>query len=144
LPRLKNFCKKEKIVLMRGRGSSMNPLMREGRDAAVLSPVKSGELKIGDIVLFEYKERYILHRIIGKKGEKFVIQGDGVVRGKEIVEEKAILAVVRRIIRSNGKEVSVDSRSCRLYWALWRFFKPLRLPILLFLRKIWYPRFFVI
>ncbi|MDR3267203.1 MAG: S24/S26 family peptidase [Tannerella sp.] len=133
----KVFLAEGKKVILRVKGNSMNPYLRTGKDVVVLSPVVGDEdLQTGVIVLFTYRDRYILHRIIGRQGDKYVIRGDGVCKGKEIVPRNDILAVVHSVIRPGGKEVFVESRSARFYLLLWRALYPVRKPLLLFLRYV--------
>ena len=46
------------------RGNSMSPLLIDGMDVVWLRPFIPAELKPGVIILFRYKERFVLHRII--------------------------------------------------------------------------------
>jgi hypothetical protein len=46
------------------RGNSMSPLLMDGVDVVRLRPFNAVELKPGVIILFRYKERFVLHRII--------------------------------------------------------------------------------
>jgi len=46
------------------RGNSMSPLLMDGVDVVRLRPFIPTELKPGVIILFRYKERFVLHRII--------------------------------------------------------------------------------
>ena len=46
------------------RGNSMSPLLMDGVDVVRLRPFIPAELKPGVIILFRYKERFVLHRII--------------------------------------------------------------------------------
>ena len=46
------------------RGNSMRPLLMDGVDVVTLRPFIPAELKPGVIILFRYKERFVLHRII--------------------------------------------------------------------------------
>lgn len=46
------------------RGNSMSPLLLDGVDVVQLRPFIPAELKPGVIILFRYKERFVLHRII--------------------------------------------------------------------------------
>jgi signal peptidase I len=116
----KNFLSQGEKVIIRMRGKSMNPYLREGKDRVVLSPYRPEELQIGAIVLFTYRDKYILHRIIGRKGDCFVTQGDGICKNTEIVQKQDIIAIVRTVIRPSGKEVSVRSWGGQAYWFCWR------------------------
>jgi signal peptidase I len=46
------------------RGNSMSPQLLDGVDVVNLHPCNPSELKIGEIILFRFKERFLLHRII--------------------------------------------------------------------------------
>ncbi|MDR3219756.1 MAG: S26 family signal peptidase [Dysgonamonadaceae bacterium] len=132
----KEFLAKGENVMMRGCGNSMNPYMRAGKDTAVLSPFREEDLHPGDIVLFSYHGRYILHRIIGRKGGYYVIQGDGVCKNTEKVLPQDIIAVVRTLIRPDGREVSTQSFGARLYWQCWCRLRPFRRYLLWIIRKL--------
>jgi hypothetical protein len=132
----KKFLAKGENVIMRGCGNSMNPYLRSGKDVVVLSSFREEDLHSGNIVLFSYLGRYLLHRIIGQKDGYYVIQGDGVCKNAEKVLLQDIIAVVRTIIRPDGKEVSAQSFGARLYWQCWRRLRPFRRYLLWILRKL--------
>ena len=46
------------------RGNSMSPLLMDGVDVVSLRPFIPNELKPGVIIIFRYRERFVLHRII--------------------------------------------------------------------------------
>jgi len=131
----KDFLSKGEKVTIRFRGNSMNPYLRDRKDCIVLSPYYPEDLQAGAIVLFSYRGKYILHRIIGRKREYFVIRGDNCTN-TEIVPLQNIIAVVRTIIRPSGKEVSVQSFGGRLYWFCLRHFRQGRY-FLWGIQKIW-------
>ena len=131
----KDFLSKGESVIMRGRGNSMNPYLKAGTDAVVLSPYSLDDLQAGVIVLFSYRGKYLLHRIVGFRDNCFVIQGDGICKNTEIVPPQDIIAVVRTVIRPGGKEVSVYSSKARLYWWSWRSLRPFRRYLLWLWRK---------
>ena len=122
------------------KGTSMHPYLRgDGRDIIIISNFSPEELNVGHIVLFRYEGRHIFHRIIKRKGDSFIIQGDGVVKKKEEVLLSDIIGVVRFIIRPSGNSVSVDRWNHFIYWKCWLFLRPLRRYLLaayhLFIRK---------
>ena len=54
------------------RGTSMLPLIREGRDSVILISPDSPD--VGDIVLYRRAGgQYVLHRIVGCEGELFTM-----------------------------------------------------------------------
>jgi len=52
------------VVQLTVRGNSMSPLLMDGVDVVRLRPFIAEELKPEVIILFRYKERFVLHRII--------------------------------------------------------------------------------
>lgn len=85
--------KKVKIAV---RGSSMNPVLREG-DVVVLETEKLPIKK--DIVLAKYEGSYILHRIVGITANYFFLAGDGNKLQVERVKKSQVLAVVAEAFR---------------------------------------------
>jgi len=80
----------------------------------------------GVIVYFRYQNQSILHRIIKRKGDELVIQGDGVVKRQEKVSVADVIGVVRTVIRPSGKPVSTNRWDARVYWKCWWFLRPIR------------------
>lgn len=64
-------------------------------------------------------DRYVLHRIIQKRGSRYLMQGDGVCRFYEECEDTDIIGVVRRVCRPSGKKIETDSACWRLESRLW-------------------------
>ncbi|MDR3273530.1 MAG: S24/S26 family peptidase [Flavobacteriaceae bacterium] len=112
-------------VELRVKGISMLPYLRSNIDIVILSPLKIRELKKGQIVLFRYKGKHLLHRIIKINGEELVIQGDGNF-GREEARISDIIGVVTAVIRSNGKKVSVERFQDQIYWKIWIALRPAR------------------
>lgn len=101
------------------RGHSMRPLMHDGRDTLVIAPVRDEEMQRGEIVLFRYHERHILHRIIRRKGDQLVLAGDGNYHLKECCSTTDVVGRLVRIERKSGKVVHCDSRAWHLQSQLW-------------------------
>jgi len=136
LTETKDYLRDGQDVILRVTGNSMLPYLRSGKDLVVLSPIQPADLKAGKIVFFQREEKIVCHRIIGRQGELFVIQGDGVLRNKDFVPESDIFAAVHKIVRPNGKEVSTDSIPAKCYWFFWRAISPFRRVVLGVLRLI--------
>jgi hypothetical protein len=74
------------------RGNSMRPLLMDGVDVVRLRPFIPAELKPGVIIIFRYKERFVLHRIIHvslpdsqKNSEAIIItKGDAMTKTETI------------------------------------------------------------
>ena len=96
-------------VQLRVKGSSMRPLLRNERDVVVLAPRRPGQpLRCGEIVLFRYRGRHILHRIVRIDGERLTLAGDGNYRQKERIRPGDITAYVDSIER-NGRHIDYGS-----------------------------------
>ncbi|MBP1671151.1 MAG: peptidase [Bacteroidetes bacterium] len=71
------------------RGNSMSPLLLDGVDIVILNPYIPENLKVGDVILFRYREAFLLHRIIEIKGNKLqegiiITKGDALEQKEEI------------------------------------------------------------
>lgn len=109
------------------RGTSMRPLLRHHRDVVILS-VPRGEIRKYDVVLYPGKSgKYILHRVIGFKGDTLVIRGDNTYV-RELVDKAEIMAVLMSFNRG-GKRHTCEEFGYRVYSRVWCAIYPLRLFI---------------
>lgn len=122
------------------KGRSMMPLLNSMRDVVVLSPVSKQTLIVGQIVLFRYKDRHLLHRIIKIDSENIIIQGDS-THATEIVTSADIIGVVTAIIRPNRKKIILPNRWEKLYFRLWFLLKPFRRYLLAIYRRVFLHHF---
>lgn len=100
------------------RGTSMLPLIREGRDSVILSPV-SGRLKKYDIPFYRRHDgTYVLHRVVGFDREGYVLCGDNQFVLEHGIGDGEIIAVVTAI-RRGGKLIKLDGLLYRTYVVLW-------------------------
>lgn len=130
-------------VQIRLKGTSMYPLLREGKDEVILSACPAEELQPMDVVLFRYHGVHILHRIIYKDGDRLIIQGDGSFSTKESCSTVDVIGRVEAVIRPSGKVIQVDSWKWRLPSIIWRKLGICRNPvlrILLFVKKRLYSK----
>lgn len=108
-------------------GNSMLPFIHGGEDSVVLR--KPEGLRVGDIAMVLYQERFVLHRIIRINGDTVVMMGDGIVKAKEMVDRSKVLAIVIEIVKANG-------RHCKpTRGRLWRLLLPVRRYLLKGMRK---------
>lgn len=100
------------------RGSSMLPLIREGRDWVML--VQKGKtLHHNDIVLYHRKDgSFVLHRIVKVRSDGYVLCGDNQVQLETGIQDHQIIALVKGIGRK-GRQVSNQSLWLRLYEWIW-------------------------
>ena len=106
-------------------GTSMWPLIRQGRDLLVIERPE-GRLKKYDIPLYRRDSgQYVLHRVLKVREDDYIICGDNQWRPETGITDRHVIGVLTAVIR-DGKELSVDDRRCRLYAHLWCDLFPLR------------------
>jgi hypothetical protein len=105
----------------------MQPYLRgDGKEVIIASPSSPEELIPGAIVLFRYQGKHICHRIVKRKGDNLLIQGDGTTGSGEQVTVSDVFGIIRTIVRRNKKPVSTQSKAARLYWRCWLRLSPVR------------------
>ena len=97
------------------KGSSMEPLLRQGRDLFTVTKKSSDRCRVGDVVLFRHRGSYVLHRVIRVREDGYVCRGDNAV-GTETVPEAEVLGVMTSFVR-DGKTYRTDDAVCRAYTA---------------------------
>ena len=128
-------------VILRLKGNSMFPLLRNGKDVVVLGKCPAESLQPMDVVLFRYRGKHVLHRIIRREGERLLIQGDGSIVAKEECTVDDVVGKVVQICRPSGKEIPVGSWQWTIPSRVWRGLGFLRIWLLrvayrLFLRPV--------
>lgn len=126
------------------KGCSMLPFIRGDRDAVVLEGIESGtpegrsriEAKVGDIVLFLYEGRHIMHRIIASDGDRLRIQGDGIIANEEHCLRKDVFGKVVTILRKKSMQIDPYSPQMIRRLAVWNVLKPIRRYLLAIIRRI--------
>ena len=115
-------------VRFRVKGISMQPMLRNNRDEVQLVPCADVPLSLGDICLFKFQGRYILHRYIRREGELYYFQGDNVLKNFEYCERRDIVGVVQTIYR-DGKSLPPMTVNWKIRINLNRLKQHLRLRI---------------
>ena len=106
------------------RGVSMRPMLKEGRDSVVLSPIR-GTLKKRDIALYQRADgSYILHRIAAV-GECYTCIGDAQFVFEKGLVPSQMIAVVTAV-RRGTRTIPITHPFYRLYAALWSASRPAR------------------
>ncbi len=116
-------------LLFTNQGSSMRPLIRQGKDAFVIQKKGAGRCKKYDAVLYKCGGKYILHRILQVREQDYVICGDNCFRREYGITDRNILGVMTEVIRG-GKTVKVTHPGYLLYVHLWCDFFPVRAALL--------------
>ena len=118
MPLIRETLAAGKNVEFSPRGTSMLPMLRQGMDRVVLSPLPE-KLQKYDLPLYQRENgQYVLHRIVGIRPEGYVLCGDNRWRREYGVQDDWILGVLTAVVR-DGKEFSVQSRGYRLGVRLW-------------------------
>ena len=101
-------------------GTSMLPLLKEGRDLVELESCSQERLKKGDVVLYKKNDgTLVLHRIIKtENGEFFTVLGDHQFNNDEWVNKNQIIAVACGFF-IKGRYVNEKTRWYRLYKKIW-------------------------
>ena len=106
------------------RGISMLPMLRQGIDSVILSPVPEA-LKKYDLPLYQRDNgKYILHRIVDA-GATYTCVGDNQFQLESGVRRDQILALVTGFYRAETYH-SIQEPAYQLYCRLWHYSRPLR------------------
>ncbi|WP_227394751.1 S24/S26 family peptidase [Jeotgalibacillus aurantiacus] len=102
---------------MKGKGTSMHPLIREG-EMCLFTILMDVNVKVGDIYLYRDGEnRLITHRLIGQSGELLFFKGDANLGVDPAVKIDEVLAKLVRV-KKNHKWVNPSSFPWRSFGKL--------------------------
>jgi len=103
------------------KGTSMLPLLVQGRDAVVLCR-KTGKIpaKKHDVAFYRRKDgQFVLHRVMSvEKDGTYTMCGDNQFQLEKGIQPEQIIGVVRRIYR-DGAEIGEKKLSYQLYVFFW-------------------------
>ena len=124
LPLIQEGLESGKTVRFSPRGISMLPMLRQGIDNVVLSPVPA-RLKKYDLPLYRRSSgQFVLHRII-EAGETYTCMGDSQFAPEPGLGHEQMIALVTAFTR--GKRlIPVTDPVYRLYCRFWHYSRPLR------------------
>ena len=110
------------------RGTSMLPLIREGKDSVVFTEV--GEIKKYDIILYQRDNGdYVMHRVVGVNGEVYDLCGDNQHNIEHGIRKDQVKAVVSGVYRDN-EFISSDD--------------PKHIKYSVFIKKGWFSNVFIL
>lgn len=106
------------------QGTSMLPMLRQGKDTVVLSPVPE-RLSKYDLPLYRLDDgKYVLHRII-RVGDTYTCRGDHLYKTENNIRHDQMIAVVTGFSRG-GAMYSTKALVYRFYCRIWVGLFPLR------------------
>lgn len=105
-------------------GTSMLPMLKDGRDQVIISPLPD-KLKKYDLPLYQRKNgQYVLHRIV-KVRDTYTCIGDNQFVTEPGLCHEQMIAVVTGFIRK-GKEYSTECLRYKAYCRFWCAVRPFR------------------
>lgn len=124
MPLIRESLDAGKNVRFSPRGTSMLPMLRQGRDSIVLSPV-TGKLKKYDLPFYQRRNgQYVLHRIV-KSGDTYTCIGDNQYVFEHGVCHDQIIAVATAFYRDD-RRISCNSFCYRFYCRYWHYSRSVR------------------
>lgn len=108
-----------KTVRFSPRGISMLPMLRQGVDSVVLSPLPE-KLEKYDLPLYQRDDgHYVLHRIV-KAGETYTCIGDNQFDFEPGLRRDQMIALVTTFTRGD-REIPVTDLRYRIYCRVWHW-----------------------
>ncbi len=124
MPLIKEQLAMGQTVKFKPRGISMLPMLRQGIDNVILSPLPN-KLRKYDLPLYQRENgKYILHRVV-KVGETYTCIGDNQFELETGLRDDQMIALVTGFYRGE-KFHSVNELGYRLYCRFWHYSRPLR------------------
>ena len=99
-------------------GTSMLPLLKQGRDLVTVRAKAPGErFSVGDVVLYRRPpDKNVLHRIVEVTEDSYVMLGDNCVRREQGIPDSDVIGVMTGYVR-RGKPHSVTEPAYLRYTA---------------------------
>lgn len=105
-------------------GTSMLPMLRQGVDSVVLSPLPE-KLKKYDLPFYQRENgQFVLHRVVAV-GDKYTCIGDNQFCFEPGLDHNQMIGVVTAFTRGD-REHSVDELGYRIYCRFWHYSRPMR------------------
>jgi len=96
------------------KGISMLPLIKQGEDSVVISPVKE-PLKKYDVPLYRRANgQFVLHRIVAVRKDGYVLCGDNQYEREYGITDSNIIGIMTKIKKKDGI-ISVEDREYKKY-----------------------------
>ncbi len=113
-----------KTVKFTTRGTSMRPMLDNGKDQVILSPLPE-KLKKYDLPLYRRDNgQFVLHRIV-EVGETYTCVGDNQFELETGIRPDQMIAVATEFVRKD-KHYTMKQMRYRIYCCLWHRSRPVR------------------
>lgn len=100
-------------------GNSMYPLLKHGRDTIILEHVRGEECRKYDVILYQRENgQYVVHRIVGRKEDGWILRGDHQYIKEYSVGEDQVIGKMIAFERK-GRSCHTDQFLYRLYVYGW-------------------------
>jgi phage repressor protein C with HTH and peptisase S24 domain len=104
-------------VIILATGNSMMPLFKHKRDQVCL--IKERNLKKYDMILYRrLNGQYVLHRIVGKNSDGFILRGDNQLENEYSIQLEQVIAKVISFKRK-GKDYRCTNLIYSCYARVW-------------------------
>lgn len=102
---------KDGIIVTNISGNSMFPFLKDQTKVTIAKPK---DIKLYDIVLYQNKDKYVLHRVVDIKDNLYVIKGDNYIKTESISKDR-IIGVLVGYYKENSYIELNDSINKRFY-----------------------------
>ena len=125
------YLEKYGTLTYRNVGTSMLPLLKQGRDLFTVEKKTGERCRKYDVVLYRRAQKeYVLHRVIEVRDSDYVILGDNCVRKEYGIRDEDILGVMTSFVRK-GKKHSCKELGYRIYSRIWGACHPVRVAFMI-------------
>ena len=124
MPLIRESLSQGKSVRFSPRGTSMLPMLDNGKDQVILSPLPK-KLKKYDLPLYRRDNgQFVLHRIV-KVGETYTCIGDNQFELEHGLRHEQMIALVTAFTRGR-RQISTKNIGYQLYCRIWHYSRPAR------------------
>lgn len=132
MPLIRESLEQGRSVRFSPRGTSMLPMLRQGLDTVILSPLPPRRLRKYELPMYQRANgQYVIHRIV-TAGETYTCMGDNQYQKEPGLTQEQMIALVTGFTRE-GTEHSVEEATYRIYCRFWYYSRPIRHGWLYFL-----------
>ncbi len=119
-----DLIKRGRNVKIKISGTSMEPFIKHAEDV-VLSSVSFEDIKLGSVILAEYNNSYVFHRVIRKNKQHIFLVGDNNLIQIERINVHKVYAIGKELIRKH-KTVNLLGLNFRIKGLVWYILRPFR------------------